>query len=406
MPTRESEPDPARVAVFAVEDRALQLSWASLPGPEVSLEIAGRTYAVDASAPAWYRRAGRRRLAAGVGGPGALSVDGLEPGAEYDVLLSAPGIPRRRVATARTLPEPPGRLLSRFATVSDCHIGEEYFGPSRMLHDPSPRPAGLEPYTVRCTRAAIAEAEAWGAETLVAKGDLTQDGRRDEIADAAEVLRSGVARVEAILGNHDVRGPSDAAADFSALGVPASRKPRGVDLDGVRLVLGYSPIRGHHHGLVSEKHAERMAALAAAAPGAAVVVVHHPPQRWPIETHYPPSIVRPDSVRLTSRLAAANPATLLIAGHTHRNRRYRTGGITAAEVGSPKDYPGQWAGYAVYEGGIRQVVRRVERPDAIAWTQMTGRALGGIWGWWSPGRLSDRCWTLEWPDRVVAARRA
>ncbi len=406
MPTRDRLPGGARVDVFAVEDRSLQVSWGSLPRREVWLEVAGRVYPVDSSPPPWYRRYGRRRVPADLGGPGALTVDGLEPGAEFDVLLSAPGIPRCRVATARTLPEPPGRLLTRFATVSDCHIGEEHFGPARMLKDPSPRPPGLEPYTVRCTKAAIAEAEAWGARTLVAKGDLTQDGKLPEIEDAVGVLRSGVIPVEAVLGNHDVRGPTDAAAELSARGIAVSRQPRAVDLDGVRLVLGYSPIRGRHSGRVSGADIDAMAVLAGAAPGPTVVVVHHPLQRWPVETHYPPSVSWEDSVRLASQVALANPSTLLIAGHTHRNRRYRTGGITVAEVGSPKDYPGQWAGYAVYEGGIRQVVRRVERPDAIAWTQMTGRALGGIWGWWSPGRLGDRCWTLEWPDRVVAARRA
>ena len=109
------------------------------------------------------------------------------------------------------------------------------------------------------------------------------------------------------------------------------------------------------------------------------------------------------SVANISASVAANPATLIIAGHTHRNRRYPVGGLTVAEVGSTKDYPGQWAGYSVYEGGIRQVVFRVAEPSAIAWTESTRRVLGGIWGWWSPGRLSDRCWTLEWPNRVVAA---
>ena len=79
----------------------------------------------------------------------------------------------------------------------------------------------------------------------------------------------------------------------------------------------------------------------------------------------------------------------MIAGHTHRNRRYRVRGIDVIEVGSTKDYPGQWAGYSVYEGGIRQVVRRVSQPDVIAWTEMTGRALGGLWRRWSPGSLAD-----------------
>jgi hypothetical protein len=118
-----------------------------------------------------------------------------------------------------------------------------------------------------------------------------------------------------------------------------------------------------------------------------------------VQTHYPPSISWRDSARLVDELAAVNPATLIVAGHTHRNRRYLVRGLLVAEVASTKDYPGVWAGYSVYEGGIRQVVYRVAAPAAIAWTEVTRRALGGVWGWWSPGRLSDRCWTMEWPDR-------
>jgi hypothetical protein len=133
-------------------------------------------------------------------------------------------------------------------------------------------------------------------------------------------------------------------------------------------------------------------------------ILHHPPRRIPIETHYPPSIAWRDSARLVAALAAANPATLLLAGHTHRNRRYDVGGLTVAEVGSTKDYPGQWAGYAVHEGGIRQAVFRVADEAAMAWTEPVKRAVGGVWGWWSPGRLGDRCWTLEWPNRVIPAR--
>ena len=49
-------------------------------------------------------------------------------------------------------------------------------------------------------------------------------------------------------------------------------------------------------------------------------------------------------------------------------------------------FPGTWAGYAVHEGGIRQVVRRVAAPDAIAWTDRTRHGLGGMWGLIAPGR--------------------
>ena len=94
-----------------------------------------------------------------------------------------------KVGTATTLPAPPGRLLARFATVSDCHIGERWVGPLRRFHDPRPRPPGLAPYPARCARAAIAEAEAWGAELLVAKGDMTQEGEAAEIYEVVELLR-------------------------------------------------------------------------------------------------------------------------------------------------------------------------------------------------------------------------
>jgi predicted phosphodiesterase len=252
--------------------------------------------------------------------------------------------------------------------------------------------------------AAISEAESWGAELLVAKGDLTHKGSASELYEMIDILNSAGVPVEAILGNHDIRVPLDAAAVMSSCGIPVSHEPRARDLPGARLVFGHSPRLDRHAGAVSAPDAAAMARLAGDADGPVVVVVHHPPQRWPVETHYPPSISRRDSARLVARLAAANPATLIIAGHTHRNRRYRVGGLTVAEVGSTKDYPGQWAGYSVYEGGIRQVVFRVAEPSAIAWTEATRRVLGGIWGRWSPGRLSDRCWTLEWPNQVVAAK--
>jgi 3',5'-cyclic AMP phosphodiesterase CpdA len=249
---------------------------------------------------------------------------------------------------------------------------------------------------VRCAGAAIQEAEAWGAELLVAKGDLTYDGSIDEIDDAAEVLQAATVPVEVILGNHDVRGPADAARMLSARGLPTAQRPSARELPGVRLVLGHSPLPDRHAGAITPDDAAALAGLAGATNGPVVVALHHPPSRWPVQTHYPPSIVWRDTTRLVDELSAVNRHTLIVAGHTHRNRRYLVRGVTVAEVGSTKDYPGVWAGYSVYEGGIRQVVYRVAEPSAIAWTEITRRAIGGIWGWWSPGRLSDRCWTLEW----------
>jgi Icc protein len=369
----------------------------------MTIEVGGHRVDAGGAPPPWYEETSGRRPGPGRAGPGAMTLSGLEPATRYDICLSGPGRPRTKVASVTTLPPPPGRLLTRFATVSDCHIGERSVGPLKRLHDPRPRPVGLIPYPERCARAAIAEAERWGAELLVAKGDLTCEGEADEIYRAADVLLSASVPVEVILGNHDVRGPLDAAAMISRCGLPMTAAPRARDLPGVRLVLGHSPLPDRHAGAVTADDATALARLAGEAEGPVVAALHHPPRRWPVQTHYPPSIAWRDSDRLVKGLAAAKPATLMVAGHTHRNRRYRVGGLTVAEVGSTKDYPGQWAGYSVYEGGIRQVVFRVAAPDAIAWTEMTRRAMGGIWGWWSPGRLSDRCWTLEWPNRVSTA---
>ena len=98
-------------------------------------------------------------------------------------------------------------------------------------------------------------------------------------------------------------------------------------------------------------------------------------------------------------LIGSNRATFVSCGHRHRNRRYAYGRISITEVGSTKDYPGVWAGYKVYESGLVQMVRRTSRQDVIAWTEATRRAMNGQWSRWSPGRLEDRCFTVDWPEK-------
>jgi hypothetical protein len=111
----------------------------------------------------------------------------------------------------------------------------------------------------------------------------------------------------------------------------------------------------------------------------------------PIPTHPPPGVPARDANPFLDAVAAAHPATVVTSGHTHRHRARRHGPLLVTEVGSTKDYPGTWAGYLVYEGGIVQTVRRVMAPEAIRWTERTARMFGGAWGRWSPGRLDDRC---------------
>jgi 3',5'-cyclic-AMP phosphodiesterase len=381
----------AGFTVFAVEDTSIQLCWSQLDANEVAIEIGEQRFEVGASPPAWFRRRWRRPWPPALAGPGGLVVEGLSPDTEYEIRVDG-----RVTATARTLPALDGRLLYRFATVSDCHIGEPYIGPFHVLRDPRPLPVGLDPYPVRTLAAALAEAEAWGAQLIVAKGDLTYESECDEATVAARLLATASVPVHALLGNHDVRGDGDVEGVLVSHGVSVDFGVRYVDIPGARLLFGHSPVPGLHSGRLSESHTDELLDVCRDTGGPVVVSLHHPPRRGPIPTYYPPSISWRDSRRLLKGLAAANRRALVLAGHTHRNRRYRVEGVDVAEVGSTKDYPGGWAGYSVYDGGIRQVVRRTLRPDVIPWTETTSRAAGGLWGCWSPGLLEDRCWTIRW----------
>ncbi|CAN5426470.1 hypothetical protein BH18ACT1_BH18ACT1_17790 [soil metagenome] len=155
---------------------------------------------------------------------------------------------------------------------------------------------------------------------------------------------------------------------------------------------------GHHGGRAAPVR-EAMAAAVAGAQGPALVAIHQQPQRFRRTTHWPPGLPGPDADALLDALAAANPATLLTSGHTHRHRRRRHGPLVLTEVGATSDYPGTWAGYIVHAGGITQTVRRVAAPAALRWTDSTRHAFLGTWGTWAAWRREDRCFSHTWPDR-------
>jgi len=375
--------------VFAVEDTSAQICWRRLPALGAVLRVGDVQVPLDDHDPA---------------GPGAVVVEGLEPDADHELVLEVAG---RRHATARlrTLAPPPGRLLSRFATISDLHIGERAFGLlPRVRESPAPPPG--EGYSLRCARAAIAEVNAWGAEALVVKGDLTFSGRPKQWELVADVLAEATMPVYATLGNHDVVPKSaDGRDTLGRAGVGIGDEPVALDLPGIVVVVGHSAVAGRPQGRVDDPHREALVRLTAGGGGPAFVALHHYGDRLPLPSRYPPGIPRRQAEALLRALAEANPATMVSFGHTHRNRRGTRHGLVVTEVGSTKDYPGVWAGYAVHEGGIRQVLRRVSDPGCLAWTDKTRRVLGGLWGLWSPGLLTWRCFSHPWPaGRGAVAR--
>jgi len=202
-----------------------------------------------------------------------------------------------------------------------------------------------------------------------------------------------------VLGNHDVHVGSHGPSVLAGHGLGVATEPVAQDLPGLRVVLGYSPNPTTKWGIVDPRQRREVAELVGAAPRAAMVVFHHQPHGNLASRCYPPGIDRRAALSLLDAVAAANPATLVTSGHTHRHRVRRHGPLLITETGSPRDYPGTWTGYAVSEGGIRQVVRRIAAPEVIRWTEASGRAMGGVWARWSPGTLAARCFTHRWPVR-------
>ena len=73
------------------------------------------------------------------------------------------------------------------------------------------------------------------------------------------------------------------------------------------------------------------------------------------------------------------------------------GGVPSIEVGCVKDFPGTWAEYQVYDGGMLQIVHRISSPEALAWSEQC-RGLYADFGVdytaYGLGRLDHRCFLI------------
>jgi 3',5'-cyclic-AMP phosphodiesterase len=362
--------------IWALEDTSVQLTWGALPPGPITALAGGAQVVLDHP-----------------GGPGSLELSGLSPRTALTIKIAWNG-GRTQIET-QTLPAPPGPLLCRIATVSDLHLGSSHWGASKLMLDRSGHPV---PYPERCARAALAEAVAWGAELLVIKGDAVHHQLDDHFAQLGQLLDElPELPVLLIPGNHEVdaQPPCPLPAKVGTRGVPYVEVAACEDLPGIRVVVGNSTVPGRGAGSI-DAAADDLADLVAMASGPFLLGLHHHFQQQRFPTYYPPGIAAPASNRFLDRLARINQPGLVTSGHTHRNRSRRHGPLVVTEVASSRDWPGVWAGYAVHEGGIRQVVRRVAASDAISWHEYSRRALFGGWELWAQGRLTQRCFTHRW----------
>lgn len=357
------------VAVFAVEDTTVQLQWRHLVPGLLHLRVpdAGIEVTVEVTEPA-----------------GATVLTGLLPGRRHRIEVRGSALADSggsRPLEATTLRPPPGAEVCRIATISDLHLGTEVFGHRGTITE---RPRPEVPHPTRCAQAAIGEATAWGAQHLVVKGDITNYGKADEWRTYARLVADATVAVDGLVGNHDrarearSRGavPPEEAARLFGLSLAFPLLVR--DLPGLRIVMADTTIPGRNLGHLAAVADDLLDAVADAERDQAVLVaIHHQLQPWPVAEGVPAGIPRHESLQLLEHLARAHPRVLVTSGHTHRHRRWSHAGVTTTQVGATKDYPGVWGGYVVHEGGIRQLVRRIARPDCIRWTEHTRRAAVG-----------------------------
>jgi len=289
----------------------------------------------------------------------------------------------------RTLPRP-GELLCRVATVNDVHFGEIECG---VIEGTDIGPTfsaepGSEPYPEMMNRGAVDEIAAIDPAAVVAKGDLTASGTHAEY----ERFRSCY---EPRLGDrlHHVRGNHDSYHGE----VFADRPTQEVELPGVTLaILDTARIR-QVNGSLSVEQLEWLDELGARADRPVLVFGHHniwnPEKDAPSDSYF--GLQPGDSEGLLGVFAQRSTLRGYFAGHTHRNRRQMISGRPFVEVACVKDYPGTWAEYRVYDGGILQIHHRISTPDALGWSEQTRHMYEGGYADYALGTIEDRCFLIE-----------
>jgi Icc protein len=307
-------------------------------------------------------------------------VEGLVPGTEYS----------HRGITFRTLPRPAGELRCRIATVNDVHFGEieagrlgdSGLGPIQRV------PEGATPYPDVMNRAAVAEIAAAAPDAVVVKGDITNEGEDDEFAAFEACYRPPFGdRLHVVRGNHDAyRGQDRYAGD------------RWIRLPGVAVALIDTVTPFHTGGSLLSGQVDWLDANAAASTVPVIVMGHHPQVLGAPGDNPDFNLSLDASAALNGVFERQRSIVAYTAGHTHGHRvQLAAGGVPSIEIGCVKDFPGTWAEYQAYDGGILQIVHRISSPEALAWSEQC-RGLYADFGIdyteYGLGRLDHRCFLI------------
>ena len=340
--------------------------------PEPEVTTVGDDFAVVFRGPEWKR------------------YDDLEPATTY----SYDGV------TFTTLERRPGPRLATVATVNDVHFGETICGFDS--NNPTGGPTfsvapGERPYPDVMNEAAVEEIAALdpAPDVVLVKGDLTDDGRTEDYEAFLRCYGGAFGdRLHHIRGNHDAyKGQTDAPAGPFAVEVP------GATLAMLDTTVPFAP-----NGGVDDRQLAWLDELAGGDGPPILLFGHHQPWQPGSRTRPPTySGINPDdSERLVAVVARRRRIRGYFCGHSHRNRVRRfaeTGPLPWTEVACVKDFPGAWAEYRIHEGGdVVQLVHRIRRPDALAWTERTRGMFDGLYPIFSFGTIDDRCFVVPQRD--------
>jgi Icc protein len=318
-------------------------------------------------------------------------VTGLEPDATYELRVEGADASDLLPGRVTTLPQPSGSLLATVATVNDVHFGEtecgllgtpEELGPVFTVAE------GDDPYPEVMNRAAIDAIERLDPDAVIVKGDLTDKGTEAEYDAFLRAYSRLGPRMHHVRGNHDAT-LSTHIADTG---------PFSVELPGVTLAVLDTVRPRTDRGRVSQVQLEWLAAVADASTVPVLVFGHHHP--WnpddPDRNDDYFGINPDDSEFLCDVIDQHESIAGYFAGHTHRTRKRtfpKARNIPIVEIACVKDYPGAWAEYRIYDGGYVQLTRRIDGPDALAWTEQTRHMFAGLYRDYALGSLDDRCFT-------------
>lgn len=297
--------------------------------------------------------------------------------------------------TWRTLPRPGGELLATVTAVNDLHFGETECG---LLIDMDlgpvlTSPPGAPPYPTMMNTAAVAEMAPFDPTAVIIKGDVTTVGLSEEYEAFEACYRPTFGdRLVVTRGNHDNR------ATFAAFAAPSHQ---AVVVPGAILAVLDTSRPGEGGGYLDVEQQAWLDELAASADRPVLVFGHHPcfeagADDWMGAASH---LATEDSAALVALVSRRPTIAGYFSGHTHRNRVRRfpaTGDVPFAEVGSVKDFPGSWAEYRIYEGGILQVHRRLTTPAALQWSESCRALFAGLYPQYASGDPADRSFAM-WP---------